>query len=163
MITVTGIYPHHGGNCISVDAVAGQPYSSINLSAIVSANKYIAKELNDTSNELSITKNKIVLTGYTYDRNSYEATYSTSSVNLSVSFPYPPGGGDALDIKADSVSLTSYYHAGQPTITTASWYNILTNSYKNFVIASANQTIQVATATTIPEPGDMETGWIYLV
>lgn len=158
-ITVTGILPYDDGNCIDVD----NSTHKINLSAIVSANKYIAKELNDTSNELSITKNKIELSGYTNNSVSYSANYSTSAVHLYSSLPNPPGGGYGLDIKSDSVSLTSYAHAGQPTITTASWYNILTNSYKNFVIASANQTIQVATATTIPEPSDMETGWIYLV
>jgi hypothetical protein len=158
-ITVTGILPYDDGNCIDVD----NSTHKINLSAIVSANKYIAKELNDTSNQLSITKNKIELSGYTNNSVSYSANYSTSAVHLHSSLPNPPGGGYGLDIKSDSVTLTTYAHAGQPTITTASWYNILTNSYKNFVIASANQTIQVATATTIPEPSDMETGWIYLV
>ena len=162
-ITVTGIYPHRSGNCITVDAVQGQSYSSINLSAIVSANKYIAKELNDTSNQLSITKNKIELSGYSNNSYTYSATYSTSALHLFASRPNPPGGSYGLDIKNDSVSLTSYPHIGNPTITTASWYDIINNSYKNFVIASANQTIKVATATTIPEPSEMETGWIYLV
>lgn len=158
-ITVTGILPYDDGNCIDVD----NSTHKINLSAIVSANKYIAKELNDTSNQLSITKNKIELSGYTNNSISYSANYSTSAVHLYSRLPNPPGGAYGVDIKSDSVSLTSYPHMGESTITTASWYNILTNSYKNFVIASANQTIQVATASTIPEPSDMETGWIYLV
>lgn len=157
-ITVTGILPYNNGNCIAVD----NSENKINLSAIVSANKYIAKELNDTSNQLSITKNKIELSGYTNNSVSYSATYSTSAVHL-FARAYPPGGSQGVDITNDSVSLTSSPHAGQPTITTASWFDILNNSYKNFVIASANQTIQVATAATIPEPSEMQTGWIYLV
>ena len=160
-ITVTGIYPHHGGNCITVDAVAGQSYSSINLSAIVSANKYIAQEANDINNQVNITKNDINVKFVSQYNGTRYTDVSTGNFTLY------EGGSQAGTYSAYMTphGITAYTATQgiEPVTLNATWGDVIRKAKGNYVIASANQTIQVATATTIPEPGDMVEGWIYLV
>ena len=141
-ITVTGIYPHHGGNCITVDAVAGQSYSSINLSSDIfvdnlkSSSAYEIQTIGPATSYMTANYQGIYLT-----RNStYAAMNNTASIGI------------------DGVNFTANNNAYKLT-----WVDLYNGLAGNYVHASAGQTIRVATATTSLNPSDMEDGYIYIV
>ena len=141
-ITVTGIYPHRGGNYITVDAVAGQSYSSINLSSDIfvdnlkSSSAYQTTDIGTVTSYLTANYKGIYLT-----RNStYAGMNSTASIGI------------------DGVNFTANNNAYSIT-----WLDLYDGLGGNYVHASAGQTIRVATATTALNPSDMEDGYIYIV
>lgn len=141
-ITVTGIYPHHGGNCITVDAVAGQSYSSINLSSDIfvenlkSSSSYQAQTLGPVTSYLTANYQGIYLA-----RNStYAGMNTTASIGIA-----------GVDFTANNNAYS------------ISWLDLYNGLAGNYVHASAGQTIKVATATTALTPSDMEDGYIYIV
>ena len=141
-ITVTGIYPHRSGRCITVDAVQGQSYSSINLSSDIFVDNLKSSSVY-TEHSLGIVTANLTAnsTAISFERNStYASLYGKAIIDV-----------DGVNY-SDSTNTYS--------ITWRGLYNGLAG---NYVHASAGQTISVATATTALTPSVMEDGYIYIV
>lgn len=142
-ITVTGIYPHRSGNCITVDAVQGQSYSSINLSSDIFVDNLKSSSAHNIPNIGPATS---------YLTANYQGLYLVRNSTYGV------GMNTTASIDIEGVDFTANNNAYSFT-----WLDLYNGLGGNYVHASAVQTIRVATATTALTPSDMEDGYIYIV
>ena len=141
-ITVSGIYPHHGGRCITVDEVQGQSYSSINLSSDILVDSLNSSAVYELFPVGTVTSNLTVnASSINFERNSTYASLNSTS-----------------KIKVDGVEFHDNGLDGS-----FSWTDLYNGFAGHYVHASAGQTIRVATATTALTPDVMEDGYIYIV
>lgn len=141
-ITVSGIYPHRSGNCISVDPVPGQPYSRINLSSDILVDSLNSSAVYELFPVGTVTSNLTVnASSINFERNSTYASLNSTS-----------------KIKVDGVEFHDNGLDGS-----FSWTDLYNGFAGHYVHASAGQTIRVATATTALTPDVMEDGYIYIV
>lgn len=142
-ITVSGIYPHRSGNCISVDPVPGQLYSRINLSSDIFV---------DSLNSSAVYEVVPIGTVTSY------FSANASSINFERNSTYGAGMYNTSKIRVDGVD---FHDNGLDC--SFSWMDLYNGLAGHYVQASADQTIKVATATTALTPSDMEDGCIYIV
>lgn len=142
-ITVSGIYPHRSGNCISVDPVQGQLYSRINLSSDIFVDSLNSSAVYELFPVGTVTSN---------------LTTNASSINFERNSTYGAGMYNTAKIKVDGVA---FHDNGLDCSFT--WMDLYDGLAGHYVQASADQTIKVATATTALTPNDMEDGCIYIV
>lgn len=134
---------YHNGNYIEVDNTNKQ----INLSSNISAT--------------NISSDNIVLSKQTMGQGSYTANLSFSSMYMT-RYGQPP-----YELLFDSVNVSASgpdpgTHLG--TVTAAStWYDLIKKSGGNYVSASGNQSITLATADATLVPTAMSDNIIYLV
>ena len=137
---------YHDGNYIEVDNTNKQ----INLSSNISAT--------------NISSDNIMLSKQTMGQGSYTANLTFSSMYMTTY------GQPSYKLLFDGVNVSaaapdqSYPGTPKPTVTAAiTWYELMEKCGGNYVSASGNQSITLATATSALTPSDMNPGIIYLV
>ena len=141
-ITVTGIYPHRSGNCITVDAVQGQSYSSINLSSDIFVDNLKSSAVSEVFDVGTVT---------TY------LTANSKAINFERNSPHAGMYGKT------NIDVVGVQYSDASNTYSFSWIDLYNGLAGNYVHASATQTIKVATATTALTPSVMEDGYIYIV
>ena len=141
-ITVTGIYPHRSGNCITVDAVQGQSYSSINLSSDIFVDNLKSSAVSEVFDVGTVT---------TY------LTANSKAINFERNSPHAGMYGKT------NIDVVGVQYSDASNTYSFSWIDLYNGLAGNYVHASARQTITIATATTALTPSVMEDGCIYIV
>lgn len=141
-ITVTGIYPHRSGRCITVDAVQGQSYSSINLSSDIFVDNLKSSAVSEVFDVGTVT--------------SY-LTANSKAINFERNSPHAGMYGKT------NIDVVGVQYSDASNTYSFSWIDLYNGLAGNYVHASATQTIKVATATTALTPSVMEDGYIYIV
>ena len=141
-ITVTGIYPHRSGNCITVDAVQGQSYSSINLSSDIFVDNLKSSAVSEVFDDGTVT---------TY------LTANSKAINFERNSPHAGMYGKT------NIDVVGVQYSDASNTYTITWKDLYNGLAGNYVHASAGQTITIATATTALTPSVMVDGCIYIV